>query len=158
MFELAWTHSQVILRQLNATEADTQIYARLANAVVYSQPTLRASAAALLLNRRGQSGLWGYAISGDLPIVLLQVSEASNIDLVRQMVQAHAWWRLKGLAVDLVIWNEERDVYRQGLQEQILGLIASGTESHVVDRPGGIFVRHAAVSYTHLTLPTKRIV
>jgi cyclic beta-1,2-glucan synthetase len=142
-FELAWTHSQVILRQLNATEADTQLYARLANTVVYSQPTLRASAAALLLNRRGQSGLWGYAISGDLPIVLLQVSEASNIDLVRQMVQAHAWWRLKGLAVDLVIWNEERDVYRQRLQEQILGLITSGTESHVVDRPGGIFVRHA---------------
>ena len=143
VFELAWTHSQVILRQLNASEGDAQTYARLANTVVYSQPTLRAEAALLLRNRRGQSGLWGYAISGDLPIVLLQVSSASNIDLVRQLVQAHAWWRLKGLAVDLVIWNEERDVYRQRLQEQILGLIAGSIESHVVDRPGGIFVRHA---------------
>ncbi|WP_235834952.1 glycoside hydrolase family 94 protein [Piscinibacter terrae] len=143
VFEVAWTHSQVILRQLNATEAETQLYARLANTVVYSQPTLRAEASVLLRNRRGQSGLWGYAISGDLPIVLLQVSEASNIELVRQMVQAHAWWRMKGLAVDLVIWNEERDVYRQRLQEQILGLIAGSIESHVVDRPGGIFVRHA---------------
>jgi cellobiose phosphorylase len=143
VFELAWTHSQVILRQLNASEADAQTYARLANTVVYSQPTLRADAGMLLRNRRGQSGLWGYAISGDLPIVLLQISDAGSIDLVRQMVQAHAWWRLKGLAVDLVIWNEERDVYRQQLQEQILGLISSSIESHVVDRPGGIFVRHA---------------
>jgi len=143
VFELAWTHSQVILRQLNASEADALTYARLANTVVYSQPTLRADAATLLRNRRGQSGLWGYAISGDLPIVLLQISDAGSIDLVRQMVQAHAWWRLKGLAVDLVIWNEERDVYRQRLQEQILGLISSSIESHVVDRPGGIFVRHA---------------
>jgi cellobiose phosphorylase len=75
--------------------------------------------------------------------VLLQISSAASIELVRQMVQAHAWWRLKGLAVDLVIWNEERDVYRQGLQEQMLGLIASSPESHAVDRPGGIFVRHA---------------
>ena len=139
--ELAWTHSQVTLRQLNASEADAQLYARLANTVVYAQPTLRAQASVLLRNRRAQSGLWGYAISGDLPIVLLQVSEASNIDLVHQMVQAHAWWRLKGLAVDLVIWNEERDVYRQRLQEQILGLIAGSIESHEVDRPGGIFVR-----------------
>lgn len=143
VFELAWTHNQVILRQLNANEADTQLYARLASAVVYSQPTLRADASTLLRNRRGQSGLWGYAISGDLPIVLLQVGDATNIELVRQMVQAHAWWRLKGLAVDLVIWNEERDVYRQRLQEQILGLIAGSIEAHVVDRPGGIFVRHA---------------
>jgi len=143
VFELAWTHSRVVLRQLNATDAETQLYARLANTVVYAQPTLRADPAVLLRNRRGQSGLWGYAISGDLPIVLLQVNQAVNIDLVRQMVQAHAWWRLKGLAVDLVIWNEERDVYRQRLQEHILGLIAGSTESHVVDRPGGIFVRHA---------------
>ncbi|HEY2929564.1 glucoamylase family protein, partial [Piscinibacter sp.] len=129
VFELAWTHSQVVLRQLNATESDTELYARLASAVTYAQPTLRADSALLLRNRRSQSNLWGYAISGDLPIVLLQVGEASNIELVRQLVQAHAWWRLKGLAVDLVIWNEEHDVYRQRLQEQILGLIAAGVEA-----------------------------
>ncbi|MDH4051233.1 MAG: cyclic beta 1-2 glucan synthetase, partial [Rubrivivax sp.] len=143
VFELAWAHSQIVLRQINASEADAHLYARMASAVVYAQPTLRADAATLQRNRRSQSGLWGYAISGDLPIVLLQVGAASHIELVKQMVQAHTWWRLKGLAVDLVIWNEERDVYRQQLQEQILGLIAAGIEAHVIDRPGGIFVRHA---------------
>ncbi|MBC5785329.1 cyclic beta 1-2 glucan synthetase [Ramlibacter sp. USB13] len=143
VFELAWTHSQVSLRQLNASEADAQLYARLASGVVYSDAHLRAPPAVLLRNRRAQSGLWGYAISGDLPIVLLQIGDASSMELVRQLVQAHAWWRLKGLAVDLVIWNEERDVYRQRLQEEILGLIAGSIESHEVDRPGGIFVRHA---------------
>ncbi len=142
VFELAWTHAQVVLRQLNASEADAQLYARMAGMVIYAQSTLRADAAVLLRNRRGQSGLWGYAISGDLPIVLLQIGSASNIELVRQLVQAHAWWRQKGLAVDLVIWNEEHDIYRQQLQEQILGLIAAGVEAHVIDRPGGIFVRH----------------
>ncbi len=94
-------------------------------------------------NRRGQSGLWGYAISGDLPIVLLQIGDPANIDLVRQLVQAHAYWRLKGLAVDLVIWNEDHAGYRQVLHDQIMGLIAAGVEAHVMDRPGGIFVRTA---------------
>ena len=142
VFELAWTHAQVVLRQLNASEADAQLYARLAGAVIYAQSGLRADPSVLLRNRRGQSDLWGYAISGDLPIVLLQIGSAGNIDLVRQLVQAHAWWRLKGLAVDLVIWNEEHDIYRQRLQEQIMGLIVAGVEAHVIDRPGGIFVRH----------------
>ena len=95
----------------------------------------------LIKNRRGQSGLWGYAISGDLPIVLLQIGDPANIDLVRQLVQAHAYWRSKGLAVDLVIWNEDHAGYRQLLHEQIMGLIAAGLEAHVMDRPGGIFVR-----------------
>jgi cellobiose phosphorylase len=142
VFELAWTHSQVVLRQLNASEADAQLYARLASAVIYAQPGWRADSAVLTRNRRGQSGLWGYGISGDLPIVLLQIGNADNIELARQLVQAHAWWRLKGLAVDLVIWNEERDIYRHRLQEQINGLIAAGVEAHFIDRPGGIFVRH----------------
>jgi hypothetical protein len=143
VFELAWTHSQVVLRQLNASEADAQLYARLAGSVIYLNDRLRAETSILLKNRRGQSGLWSYAISGDLPIVLLQINSMENIELVRQMVQAHAYWRLKGLAVDLVIWNEDHAGYRQLLQEQILGLIASGIEAHTLDRPGGIFVRLA---------------
>ncbi|MBZ0187891.1 MAG: hypothetical protein K8F91_16715, partial [Candidatus Obscuribacterales bacterium] len=59
------------------------------------------------------------------------------------MVQAHAYWRLKGLAVDLVIWNEDQAGYRQLLQEQILGLISAGVEANLMDKPGGIFVRAA---------------
>ncbi|MEV4779609.1 cyclic beta 1-2 glucan synthetase [Burkholderia sp. LMU1-1-1.1] len=143
VFELAWTHSQVVLRQLNASEADGQLYGRLANSVIYPNAALRADVGTLVKNQRGQSGLWAYAISGDLPIVLLQIKDPANIDLVRQMVQAHAYWRLKGLVVDLVIWYEDQSGYRQLLHEQIMGLIASGIDAQAVDRPGGIFVRLA---------------
>jgi cellobiose phosphorylase len=141
VFDLAWTHSQVVMRQLNATEADAQLYGHLASSVLYANSSLRADSSDLIKNRRGQSGLWGYSISGDLPIVLLQIGDPTNIDLVRQLVQAHAYWRSKGLAVDLVIWNEDHAGYRQLLHEQIMGLIAAGLEAHVMDRPGGIFVR-----------------
>ncbi len=143
VFEMAWTHSQVTLRQLNATEADAQLFARLAGAVVHPHRQFRAEPALLAKNRRGQSGLWGYSISGDLPIVLLRIGDQANIELVRQMAQAHAYWRIKGLAVDLIIWNEDHSGYRQALQDQIIGLISAGPEAHSIDRPGGIFVRRA---------------
>jgi cyclic beta-1,2-glucan synthetase len=143
VFDLAWTHSDVFLRQINATEADAQLYARLASSILYANSSLRADPSVLIKNRRGQSGLWGYSISGDLPIVLLQIGDPEKIELVRQLVQAHAYWRLKGLAVDLVIWNEDHAGYRQVLNEQIMGLIAAGIESIPPDRPGAIFVRFA---------------
>ncbi|ARO87638.1 cyclic beta 1-2 glucan synthetase [Nitrosospira lacus] len=143
VFDLAWTHSLVVLRQLNATETDAQLFGRLAGSVLYANAYLRADGAVLSKNQRNQSGLWGYAISGDLPIVLLQISDAANIDLVRQLVQAHAYWRLKGLAVDLIIWNEDHSSYRQLLHDHIMGLIAGSAEAHVLDRPGGIFIRRA---------------
>ncbi|MES2208376.1 MAG: glucoamylase family protein [Pseudomonadota bacterium] len=143
VLELAWTHGQVMLRQLNITNADAQVYSHLANYIFYSNALLRADASILIKNQRGQSGLWSYAISGDLPIVLLKIKSSENIDLVRQLIQAHAYWRLKGLAVDLVIWNEDHASYRQQLQDHIMGLISSSAEAQNVDRPGGIFLRLA---------------
>jgi cyclic beta-1,2-glucan synthetase len=143
VFDLAWTHSQVSLRQMNATISDARLYEQMAASIIYANASLRAESSVLISNRRNQSGLWGQSISGDLPIVLLQITDMANIELVRQMVQAHAYWRLKGLAVDLVIWNEDHAGYRQHLQDLIMGLIASGTEASLIDRPGGIFVRPA---------------
>jgi cyclic beta-1,2-glucan synthetase len=143
VFEVSWTHNQVVLRQINASDADAQLYGRLAGSIVYPNAAFRADATTLIKNRRGQSSLWGYAISGDLPIVLVQIRNSDNLEIVRQLVQAHAYWRLKGLVVDLVIWNEDHGGYRQALQEQILGIIAVGVVANVIDRPGGIFVRVA---------------
>jgi hypothetical protein len=41
VFDLAWTHSRVLLRQINATEADAQLYGHLAASVVYANSSLR---------------------------------------------------------------------------------------------------------------------
>ena len=141
VFALAWTHAQVLLQQLNATEADAQIYGRLAGSIIFSNMLWRAGSAVMLKNTRGQSDLWGYGISGDLPIVLLKMSDMSNTEIIMQLLKAHAYWRLKGLGVDMIIWNEDHSSYRQQLQDQIMGIITTGTEAHLVDRPGGIFLR-----------------
>ncbi|MDO8834240.1 MAG: glucoamylase family protein, partial [Vicinamibacterales bacterium] len=141
VFALASTHAQVVLQQLNASEVDAQLYCRLAGSILYANPSLRAEPAIVAANRRGQSGLWGYSVSGDLPIVLLQIGDLEHLELARQLVQAHAYWRLKGLPVDLVIWNDDRAGYRQLLQEQILALIAAGVETNAPDRQGAVFAR-----------------
>ena len=142
-FEMAWSHSQIVLRQLQATEAEAQVYAQLASSVIHANPLHRAGAGILTRNRLGQSGLWGFGISGDLPILLMRIADVHRIDLVKQVLQAHAYWREKGLEVDLVIFNEDFSGYRQVLQDRILGLIAAGTEAHRVDKPGGIFLRRS---------------
>lgn len=142
-FELSWTHSQVLLRQINATEAEAQLYGRIAGSVIYQNGNLRAEPHIISNNHRGQPGLWSYSISGDLPIVLLKVQDAEQVELVRQMVQAHTYWRLKGLTIDLVIWNDDHGTYRQLLQDQILSMITAASGGYANDGPGRIYVRSA---------------
>ena len=143
VIDLAWTHAQIVLSHLNATEAEAQTYGHLASFILYAHAFKRAKSYILKENRRGQSGLWGYGISGDLPIILLMIGDQSKIELVRQLVKTYTYWRAKGLMVDLVIWNEDHSGYRDLLHNQIMELLASGAVTHAVERPGGIFIRHS---------------
>ena len=142
-FEMAWFESQEVLRLLNMTETDAQIYGRLAGSVIYASAARRASPSIIARNKLGQSGLWRFGISGDLPIVLVRIGDVNRIDVVRYALQAHGYWRNKGLAADLVILNEDFSGYRAVLQDQIIGLINAGPEALVVDRSGGVFVSRA---------------
>ncbi len=142
IYDLAWTQKKMIMQQLNIAEDDIELYERLVSAIIYPSPTWRASPSILLSNHSGQSGLWAYRISGDLPIVLLRIGDRSYIELAHQLLKAHAYWRMMGLAVDLVIWNEDSSGYRQQLQDDIMGLISSCTEAGTLDQPGGVFILH----------------
>ncbi|WP_235209466.1 GH36-type glycosyl hydrolase domain-containing protein [Methylobacter sp. BBA5.1] len=143
-FEMSWFQSQEVLRRLNATEADAQIYGRLATSVIYSNALRRAAPSIIARNQLGQPGLWPFAVSGDWPIVLVRIGDIKRIDLVKQALQAHAYWRMKGLITDLVIMNEDFSGYRAVLHDQIMGLInIIGNEAQMLDKPGGVFVRRA---------------
>lgn len=142
-FELSWTHSQVLLRQINATEAEAKLYSKMAGFILYPNAALRAAPSVIASNVKTQSGLWAYAISGDLPIVLLRVQSEENISLIRQLINAHTYWRLKGIKADLIIWNENFGSYRQDLHEQIQSLIALANSVSINAQYGGIYLRSA---------------
>ncbi|MDO8207663.1 MAG: glucoamylase family protein [Gallionella sp.] len=139
-FEMAWFQSQEVLRHLNATEADAQLFGRLASSVIYGNAMRRAPPAVIARNQLGQSGLWRFAVSGDLPIILLRIGDVNRIHLVKQVLQAHAYWRMKGLIADLVILNEDFSGYRAVLHDLIMGLINNGPGAKFIDKTGGIFV------------------
>ncbi len=141
VFELAWSRGPIMLQHLNVSERDAQGYGKLAGSIIYASLLRRTRTSVLIRNRRGQSGLWGYGISGDFPIVLVRIRDADRIDLVRDALQAHSYWRMKGLYVDLVVWNEDDSIYRQSLQDAIMDSLATSPASALLDRPGGVFVR-----------------
>ena len=105
-FALAFAHAQSALRHLGISSDEALLFERLASRVLYADGSLRAAPEALARNELGQAGLWPHGISGDLPILLVRVVEEDDLPLVRQVLQAQEYWRLKGLRADVVILNE----------------------------------------------------
>jgi cyclic beta-1,2-glucan synthetase len=141
----AWTSAQLELRLLRIQPDDARRFQQLASHLLFPNRLFRAPVERIAENRKGQSSLWAYGISGDLPIALVAIDEAQDLSLVRQMLQAHTYWRMHGLATDLVILNEEARGYARPLQEQLERLIQSHSGKTGIDRPGGVFLRNADV-------------
>jgi cyclic beta-1,2-glucan synthetase len=104
---LAETQAQDQLRNLGIDADEANLFQRIANCILYSDPSLRAALDVLSENRLGPSTLWAHGVSGDLPIVLVRIDDESDIGFVEQLLRAHEYWRLKGLTVDLVILNDQ---------------------------------------------------
>ncbi len=142
-FALAWTHSRVELRHLEISSEEAHLFQELGSRALYSDSVQRADVEVIARNTRHQSGLWAYGISGDLPVIVLRVTDPLEGELVRQILRAHEYWRLNGLAIDLVILNEHVSGYAQGFQDYLLNLIRTSAAQAFVDRPGGVFLRRA---------------
>ena len=142
---LAWTQAQVQLHHLGIDPGEASLFQRLAGHLLYAAPTLRPSSDTIRRGAGGQPGLWAHGISGDLPIVLLRISESEDLDLARQLLRAHEYWRMKQLAVDLVILNERESSYVQDLQIALETLVrTSQSRPQVpVEAPSGAGLRAA---------------
>ncbi|HVR84502.1 MAG TPA: glucoamylase family protein, partial [Planctomycetota bacterium] len=140
---LAFTHTQIELRHLGITAEEAQLFMRLASAALYVDPSLRESPDFLARNELGQVALWRFGISGDFPILLVRVTEETDLPLVRQALKAQELWRLKGLTSELVVLNEHPLGYRDEMNKALVTLFDSGPWSAVKDRRGGIFLLRA---------------
>ncbi|HZJ82748.1 MAG TPA: glycosyl transferase family 36, partial [Clostridia bacterium] len=137
-FELAWTHSQVEMRYLNISASEVNLYQMMLSSIIYSNP-YRASLFQSLDNKENRQKLWSYGISGDLPIAIIEVSKIEHLEMVRQMLSIHEYWRLKGILVDLIILNQYGNSYEQPLQERIGEMLAISHVKDLQDRSGGVF-------------------
>jgi cyclic beta-1,2-glucan glucanotransferase len=120
---LAWTQAQVQLHHMGIDVNEAHLFQRLANPVLYSDASSRPSSDVLGRNTLERSALWAHGISGDLPIVLVRIDEIEDLEIVRQLLRAHEYWRMKQLSADLVVINERSSSYAQELQVSLEGLV-----------------------------------
>ena len=140
-FDLAWTSSQIELRELHLTPADSAVAQELAGYLFYGNPALRAPQSELRRNRGSQPLLWSNGVSGDWPILLATIDSAEGLPTLRQLLAAHRYWRRHGMTVDLVVLNAHPPDYQQDLADRITAAVFAVGESGSFDKAGGVYLR-----------------
>ncbi|MDZ4167476.1 MAG: glucoamylase family protein [Coriobacteriia bacterium] len=141
--DLAWSTSQIELRDLGITPEESVTFLRLASRLLLTDPHSRLKVMTDVENRLPASGLWPIGISGDDPILLVKIERLEEAPLVRQTLLAHQYWRSKGFVCDLVILNIKPSAYSSELDGRLRMLMRTGHALQLADRPGGVHLRNA---------------
>ena len=140
-FEMMWTRSQLEFRYLGIGPARAHRFQELASYLVFPNTRLR-SPDRIARNRLGQSGLWALGVSGDLPIMVVTIADERGLNVVRELLQAHQYWRMRGFRADFIVLNQESPSYDSPLQHQLRRLSDAHSIETGVDKPGGVFLRN----------------
>jgi cyclic beta-1,2-glucan synthetase len=122
-FQLSWTRSQIEIQHLHITIADLAVFQLLAGCTLYTAPLRPERENGIAVNQKGQQGLWAYGVSGDLPIVMIRVSDTMNLSFINKLIIGYEYLRHNKLFIDLVILNESVEGYQQDLQEALRRMV-----------------------------------
>ena len=113
------------------------------SALIYSFKAVRASPETIAANRLGQPGLWRFGISGDYPILLVELDNPKQIDLVREALQVHKYLRSRRFMMDVVILNRQQTDYGAELNGMLYRLVSKMNGEEWLNQRGGIFILYA---------------
>lgn len=134
--------SQLELKHIGIRSAQANIYQSLASYLLYLHSGRKNREDYIKSISMNQEDLWAYGISGDLPIILLVIYSEDDIDLLRQTINMHCYFRNKGIKSDLIIYNEEEASYEEPLQKGIISTVKNSLEREYLNIAGGIFIHN----------------
>ena len=140
-FKISKVRAEEEARYLRIKGKDISNYQKILAYLFNVNPQKREYLKKLKLKTYSQEDLWKYGISGDYPILLVKVKEENDIYTVKEILKAYEYFITKNIWIDLIILNEENNVYEKyvqnGIEREIeaIGLFyLINNKIHIIDK------------------------
>ena len=70
-------------------------------------------------NAMGQNGLWKYGISGDRPIITIEIKDIRDMSLIYEVLKLFEYYKNKLIFVDIIIINSEKNESKKMIEKEI---------------------------------------
>ncbi|MGM0396195.1 MAG: GH36-type glycosyl hydrolase domain-containing protein [Bacillota bacterium] len=122
--ELSDIQAQVEMSYLNLDSEELNLFQTMISQLIYLSPNRKKYSKQIFENNLGQNELWKYGISGDKPIILIDVFSMEEKEILWTLIKGKEYLSLKGLQTDLVILNNQEVSYYKNLEEAIKDMIS----------------------------------
>jgi cyclic beta-1,2-glucan synthetase len=138
-FELSRVRVEEEARYLDIKGKDIENYQKLLSYLIVQNPLkkLQTKNTNKIYNIKD---LWQYGISGDLPILLVKIKDVNDSYVIKEILKAFEYFKVKNIEIDLVILNEEENVYERYVKEMIETQILNRHLMYLLNQKAGIYI------------------
>lgn len=140
-FELSYTRSIIEASFLELSPGEYIKYLEVVPHLLLFSNIRKKQKEYIINNQKGQSGLWAYGISGDIPIIAVAINSIDATENLAWLLKAHEFYRHRGVFVDIVVLIEDKDSgYIQPVYQEVKRLIDEGSARDLLGKRGGVFI------------------
>ena len=134
--EIAKVRSEEELQFLQIKGKELKVYQKMLDYILLSAPNYKMSQNKIYK----KDNLWRFGISGDNPIIVVKLKKLEEVGDLKQVLKAYEYFRAKSILIDLVILDEEDNIYEKYVANSIEELISEKQLQYLKNTNGGIFV------------------
>ena len=139
-FELSKARVEAESRYLSMKGSDIAIYQKILSYILFENQIKSQTLKEMnIQSNYKQSELWKYGISGDIPIILIKVKNVNESYVIKEILKAYEFFRIKNIETEIVIIDEEKHSYENYVREEIEGTILNNQMGYLRNQRGGIF-------------------
>ena len=142
-FDYATLANNMNTKQLNLTGPNMRTFNIMLNYLYQtSKHFVNDERKALLgMNSMNQTNLWKYGITGDLPVILLEINQTESTGLLEDILKAYEYFKTRAIFMDIVIINRESESYKEIINHKVeQELYRMNTLYNFYSTPGRVFV------------------
>ncbi|HIS38198.1 MAG TPA: hypothetical protein IAB45_01675 [Candidatus Onthousia faecavium] len=120
-FKVSTLMNIINTKNMNITGSDMRVYNMMLN-YLYQTTRLSVTEARnelLRNNSLSQATLWKFGVSGDRPIVLVEIFDIADLAFVKEILTAFEYYKNNSIFVDIVIINSETAQYAKIVKKEI---------------------------------------
>ena len=139
VFDLSRAKNEAQNRYLRIKGSQIKDYQKVMSYICFDNPQKKINLCKLPIRNYEQSDLWKYGISGDLPIILIEIKDINDSYVLKEILKMYEFFRTKNLFTELVILDEEKYSYENYLKEEIESQVLNSQMGYLKNIRGGIF-------------------
>ena len=140
-FDMTTVLNNIRTGYANLTAHQKSLYSTMLKYIYQAVPFTDERIFNLRKNKLSQTNLWKFGISGDLPIILVEIDRLEDVGFIKELLQVYEFYKNKALYIDIVIINNEDENKEELVLNYINNLMYQiNNLNYFENLPGGVYI------------------